>query len=175
MASIGHVAVGLAAGRAFTKDPALAKKAMWAFSIVAMWPDVDAVGFLFGVHYGDPFGHRGATHSLVLALVLGALAWAFSVRRGLPPARTAIFTTVVAASHGLLDTMTYGGGLGVALLWPFSNARFWAPHVLRVIPIAPIGPAIVSPIGLKVMLAELFLFAPFWIYALAPRRTTPAS
>jgi len=170
MASIGHVAVGLAAGRAFTKDPARAKQAMWLFAIVSLWPDVDVVGFLFGVRYGDPFGHRGATHSLAMALVAGALCGVFARRRGWPPLRTAIVGTVVAASHGLLDTMTYGGGLGVALLWPFSTARFWAPAALRIIPIAPIGLGILSPIGVKVMLAELFVFAPFWIYAFAPRR-----
>ncbi len=168
MASIGHVAVGLAAGRAFSKDPALAKKAAIAFSILSLWPDVDVVGFAFGVRYADPFGHRGATHSLVLAAVVGALSYAFAARRGLPRARTTAFATVVAASHGLLDTMTYGGGLGVALAWPFSLTRFWAPF--RPIPVAPIGIGILSPFGIKVMITELFLFAPFWIYAFLPRR-----
>ena len=137
-----------------------------------MWPDVDAVGFLFGVRYSDPFGHRGATHSIFAALLTGVGCFVFARWRGLPVARTTVFGTLVAVSHGLLDTMTYGGGLGVALLWPFSAVRFWAPF--RFIPIAPIGLAILSPIGLKVMIAELFIFAPFWIYALAPRKPTPA-
>jgi inner membrane protein len=167
MASIGHVAVGMAAGRAFTKDPALAKKAAFAFAVVAMWPDIDVIGFAFGVNYADQLGHRGATHSLLLAALVGLASYAFAARRALPPARTAAFTTIVAASHGLLDTMTYGGGLGCALLWPFSDARFWAP--VRFIPVAPIGLHILSPHGLKVMLTELFLFAPFWVYALWPR------
>ena len=170
MASIGHVAVGLAAGRAFTKDAALAKKAMVAFSIVSLWPDVDAVGFLFGVRYGDVWGHRGATHSLTLALAAGALAYVLAMRWKLPALRTAVYTAVVAASHGLFDTMTYGGGLGCALLWPFSTVRYWAPF--RFIPIAPIGLAILSPYGVRVMMAEVILFAPFWIYAFMPRRQT---
>ncbi len=168
MASFGHVAVGMAAGRAFSADPVVARRAMVAFSIISLWPDVDAVGFLFGIHYGDDFGHRGATHALVFALFLALAAHVFASRRGLPPMRTALFTGVVAASHGILDTMTFGGGLGCALFWPFSSERFWAPF--RFIPIAPIGIRLVSARGLYVILAEILIFSPFWIYALWPRR-----
>ena len=51
--------------------------------------------------------------------------------------------------------------------------RFWAP--LRFIPVAPIGLAILSPVGIRVMLAELVIFAPFWLYAVWPRRSATAS
>jgi len=172
MASIGHLAVGMACGRAFSKDPTIAKRAAFAFAIISIWPDVDAVGFLFGIDYGDSLGHRGATHSLVLALFVGLCSYAVAARKSLPAVRTAVFGTVVAASHGLLDTMTYGGGLGCALLWPFSDTRFWAP--IRFIPIAPIGLRLLSMRGLKVVLAEAVIFAPFWIYALWPRRARPS-
>ena len=175
MASIGHAFVGMAAGRAYAGDgdPALVRKATLAFVAVSLWPDVDAVGFLFGVRYGDDLGHRGATHSLVLAALVGLMGYALAGRRGLPPLRTGVFTAVVAASHGLLDTMTYGGGLGCALLWPFSAHRFWAP--VRFIPIAPIGLGLLSSVGLRVMAAEVLIFAPFWIYALWPRPAPAAS
>jgi inner membrane protein len=169
MASIGHIAVGMAAGRAFTADPALAKKAAIAFSLVSLWADLDAIGFLVGVHYRDTWGHRGATHSIALALAVGILARLFAPRWKLPANRTAIFATIVAVSHPLLDTMTYGGGLGCALAWPFSTERFWAP--LRFIPISPIGLALFSKTGLIVMLVELVLFSPFWLYWLRGRRT----
>ena len=168
MASIGHVAVGMAAGRAYTKDPALAKKAMVVFSIVSIWPDVDAVAFALGIPYEAPLGHRGATHSIAMAVVVALLGYYVAFREELPRMRTASYTFVVAVSHGLLDTMTYGGGYGCALLWPFSNQRFWAP--VRFIPIAPIGAHLISVRGLKVMLAELVIFSPFWIYALWPRK-----
>lgn len=173
MASIGHIAVAMAAGRAYSPDRTIARKAALAFTVVSLWPDADAVGFLVGIQYADPLGHRGASHSLVLAAFVGLAAYAFAQRRSLPAKRTAIFATVVAASHGLLDTLTYGGGLGCALLWPLSDARFWAP--IRVIPIAPIGLHLFSATGLYVMLVELVIFAPFWIYALAPRRKQPQS
>ncbi len=168
MASIGHVAVGMAFGRAYSAEPAIARRAMVAFSVLAMWPDVDALGFAFGVPYDSTFGHRGATHSLIVALVLGALAYPLAKRWRLPPRRTAIFATLVAVSHGLLDTMTYGGGHGCALFWPLTSARFWAP--LRFIPIAPIGMGMLSAAGIHVMMAELIIFLPFWAYALMPRK-----
>ncbi|MGH7286155.1 MAG: metal-dependent hydrolase [Polyangiaceae bacterium] len=169
MPSIGHIAVGMACGRAYSTDDAIAKKAMVAFSVVALWPDVDALGFLFGVKYSDPFGHRGATHSIPVALLVGLASIWVAKKRDLPVVKTFLFTTFAAVSHGLLDTLTFGGGLGCALLWPFSNARFWAP--VRFIPVAPIGLALLSARGLYVMLAEVVIFSPFWIYAIFPRRS----
>jgi inner membrane protein len=169
MASIGHVAVGMAAGRAFSDDPVVARKAMFLFSVISLWPDADAIGFLVGIPYSSPLGHRGATHSLLVAAFVCMSSYAIARRRGTWPAqRTGIFATVVAASHGLLDTMTFGGGYGCALLWPVTDARFWAP--LRFIPIAPIGLHLLSRRGLYVMGIEVLLFSPFFIFALRPRR-----
>jgi inner membrane protein len=141
---------------------------MIALSIVSMGPDIDVVAFLMGIPYEAPLGHRGATHSLAMAALVGLLGLYVAYRQELPRARTAIYAGVVAATHGLLDTMTFGGGLGCALLWPFSSERYWAP--VRFIPIAPIGPAILGARGLMVMLAEVVIFAPFWLYALWPRK-----
>jgi inner membrane protein len=166
MASFGHIAVGMAAGRAFSGSRPAGKAAL-AFSVISMWPDADTVGFLFGVDYGDPWGHRGATHSLAMALVVALLAFVLARPLKLPQGKTALFTGVVAASHGLLDTLTYGGGLGCALLWPFSDERYWAP--VRFIPVAPIGPYMFSARGLTVVLVEMVIFAPFWLYAVWPR------
>jgi hypothetical protein len=39
-------------------------------------PDLDVMGFRFGIHHGDFWGHRGFTHSLAFAAVL---ALAFTV------------------------------------------------------------------------------------------------
>jgi inner membrane protein len=168
MASIGHIAVGLAMGRAYSRDPQIARRAAIGLTLVSLWPDVDAVGFALGVGYGESLGHRGATHSLVVALAVGLAGYVFAERRGLPARRTAAFVTLVAMSHALLDTMTYGGGLGCALLWPLSDARFWSP--VRFIPIAPIGARLISSRGLWVMLSEVVIFLPFWLFALWPRR-----
>jgi inner membrane protein len=160
MASLGHVAVGMAAARLHPSAPMGRGMVLW--SLLSLAPDADIVGFSLGVAYGDPWGHRGATHSLTLALVGGAVAFAVA-RRG----RTALLLTAVLASHGLLDTLT-DGGLGAALLWPFSLTRFFAPW--RPIPVAPIGLALFSPRGLYCAATELVMFAPLWLWALLSRR-----
>src|SRR5260221_3598765 len=71
MASIGHVAVGLAAARAYEDGRTPRWPAMLAWSALSLLPDIDVVGFLRAVPYGAPWGHRGATHSLTLALAGG--------------------------------------------------------------------------------------------------------
>jgi len=166
MGSVGHVAVGLAATRAFRGGRAPAWWAMAGWSALSLLPDADVIGFSFGVHYADPWGHRGATHSLVLALAFGAVIASGARLIEASSRRTALFAVVVLASHGLLDTLT-DGGRGVALLWPVDLTRYFAPW--RPIPVAPIGRAFLSPSGLSVSLVELALFAPFLIYAAWPR------
>jgi inner membrane protein len=74
---------------------------------------------------------------------------------------------LVTASHGLLDTLT-DGGLGIALLWPWSNHRFFAPW--RPIPVAPIGKAMLSARGAEVLLTQAVLFLPLFVVGLWPRR-----
>ena len=71
MASVGHIAVGMAAARAYDPRRAPRWTAMAAWSALAMLPDLDVIGFALGVHYGDPWGHRGAAHSLLMAAALG--------------------------------------------------------------------------------------------------------
>lgn len=177
MASFGHVAVGMAAGRAFCRPGASKKqllKAMGIFSLLSLWPDADYLGMVLGIPYEHPLGHRGASHSVLLALPLGAIAWALAKRFGLPPVRTAILSFLVASSHGLLDAMTFGGGLGCALWWPASVERFWMPGPepgpLRFIPVAPLGLAMLTERGFITLLVELVLFSPFLFYATLPRR-----
>src|SRR5438477_13211390 len=97
MASIGHIAVGVASGRAFTRSDAprgALLKACAAFAALAMLPDADVIAFAFGIPYEHPFGHRGATHSFVFALFIAALAFVLARPLKLPPVATALATLV---------------------------------------------------------------------------------
>jgi inner membrane protein len=162
MASIGHIAVGMAAARVSERRVApWSSMASWAG--LSMLPDVDVIGFPLGVHYGDPWGHRGATHSLLFAVAIGLVVGIVARRRGRAALRTGLVATAVVASHGLLDTMT-DGGLGSALFWPFDLTRYFAPW--RPLPVAPIGPGIMSAYGVSVMLTEVVLFSPLMLVAL---------
>src|SRR5262245_6682515 len=148
---IGHGAMGLLASR----YGARARVRSWAtlgMVALSMLPDADVVAFKLGIPYSDPFGHRGASHSLLFALVAGSLA-ALAVRRP----RLAPWCIALIASHPLLDALT-DGGLGVALFWPLSSERFFFPW--QPIPVSPIGPRFFSARGLRVVLVELLIFSP---------------
>jgi inner membrane protein len=71
-----------------------------------------------------------------LVALLGAAAHR-ALRSGFAGAFALLFVSM--ASHGALDAFT-DGGLGVAFLWPWSDARFFAPVSWRVIEVSPIGP-----------------------------------
>lgn len=175
MAGLGHIAVGLAAGRFMSRRPGVRLEVWTAASgmvALSLGPDLDVVTFALGIPYEAPFGHRGASHSLCVALLLGGLFAALPRRGGV--SRWLAFTLVAAvvASHGLLDALT-DGGLGVALLWPFDDGRLFAPW--RPIPVSPIGAGLVSRRGAYVMLVELVVFSPLWLWALLAPRRSPAS
>src|SRR6185436_12034064 len=126
MPSIGHVALGLCGRRFYEwavtpRWVALSSAIVW--SGVALLPDADVIAFSLGIPYGAPWGHRGATHSLCFAAVFGLVAALVARWARLPVLRTALVAAAVVASHGIADAFT-DGGLGSALLWPFSNARF---------------------------------------------------
>jgi inner membrane protein len=110
-----------------------------AGAVCSVIPDIDVIGFRFGVHYGDFWGHRGFTHSLAFAALLsGALALTL-FRCGLAGIRRFVlfaYLFLATASHGVLDAMT-NGGLGVAFFSPFENSRYFFPwRPIRVSPIS---------------------------------------
>ena len=131
---ISHAAVPLALGIGLGEKRI--PRALLAAGVVAsMLPDADVILFRFGASYDTPWAHRGFSHSLTFAILLGALA-ALILKRCSPPLLAFAFVAVSAASHGLLDMMT-NGGHGVAVLWPFTNDRYffdWRP--IRVAPLA---------------------------------------
>ncbi len=103
MASVGHIAVGMAAARVYHDGRTPRWSSMAAWSAVSLLPDADVIGFTLGVEYADPWGHRGATHSLPMAAALG-LAIGLAARwLKRPVRRTALFAGVVLASHGMLE------------------------------------------------------------------------
>jgi inner membrane protein len=145
--------------------------AFWWWTIAcAMLPDADVISFSFGIRYEDMFGHRGFTHSLFFAALLGAFAaWRVSDRSESPSHRLALFIwfTAVTASHGILDALT-NGGRGIAFFAPFSGTRYFFPW--RPIQVSPIGAGFFSPRGLRVLASEsVWIWLPSAIIAVSAR------
>jgi inner membrane protein len=160
-----HAAVPLALWAAADRKR-ISSRLACAGIIASILPDADVVSFALHSPYADAFGHRGAIHSLLFAAMVAvcigllhrvlharweqALAWGF----------------ICAASHPLLDAMT-SGGLGVALLWPWNETRWFAPW--RPILVSPISAGFFSTRGMETLLSELrwvwlplFVGAGFW-------------
>jgi inner membrane protein len=98
-------------------------------ALLPIVPDLDAFS---DAPYGTALGHRGFTHSLCFAFVLGLVAAVMTFRY----IKVNVWTLsclffVITASHGLLDALT-NGGEGIPFFWPASDHRFgpWGPiHV----------------------------------------------
>lgn len=170
MASIGHIAVGMAAGRLLQTrlDPSVnARRWMVALSILSLMPDFDVIGFWLGVEYEDPLGHRGATHSIAFAVIAGLVGAALAKPLKMKPLHLGLLFGGVMLTHPLLDMFT-NGGLGCALFWPANNERYFFPFTP--IPVAPIGLAMISLTGFLVVMIESVFFAPLFLYATWPRK-----
>lgn len=154
-----HAAAALSLGVWFY-HPGIPKR-IWAVgALCSVIPDVDVIGFSFGVRYGDFLGHRGFTHSLLFAALLAGAATLLAFPRNLAAAtRYSLwaYLFLATASHGLLDAMT-DGGLGVAFFAPFDNTRYFLPWTP--IRVSPIGiERFFSGRGLTVLQSELL-----WIW-----------
>ncbi len=88
-------------------------------AVCSVFPDMDVIGFKFGIPYGSQWGHRGFTHSLVFALCLASLLTYFHRQFRSKPWTVFWLCFMSRASHAFLDAMT-NGGLGGALYWPFQ-------------------------------------------------------
>jgi len=116
------------------EDAWLRRRLPWLAAVLAVLPDADVLMHAF-VRYSHPFGHRGAFHSLAFyALVTLAFCIPAATRRH--AARIAPCLLLAMASHSVLDMMT-NGGLGIALLWPLTDERWFLPW--RPIPVSPLS------------------------------------
>jgi len=113
---------------ALAPAPLRSRRLFIGLAVVAMLPDADVVGFWFGVPYEHPLGHRGFTHSLCFAALVGWIAP--KLLHGREPLRVRVLLgcgyAAATASHGVLDAFT-DGGLGIGFWIPFSDERLFAP------------------------------------------------
>jgi len=150
-----HAFVAGSAG-ALAPPKSLPRWAVVAGVVCSVLPDIDTMGHAVGVRYGSEFGHRGFTHSILFALVAGAIAAAVVTRANgrwrWSPVLWAYLLFCIG-SHGFLDAMT-NAGTGVALLMPFSDQRFFLPW--RPIQVAPLSVSrFIGMKGVAVALSEV--------------------
>ena len=147
-----HIAAPLALRLGLGKQ-AVSPRLLIAGLAVSVLPDLDVLTFRFGIPYADSFGHRGASHSLALAVLMGLVAVLLAPHLRATRGLAFTFVALSAASHGVLDMLT-NGGHGVALWWPISSERFFLPW--QVIEVSPLSlRRVFGPKGVEVLLSEL--------------------
>jgi inner membrane protein len=183
MASFGHVAVGMLTARLHggrgnggggsepgqSNEPRPRRPSLptlLVFAGLALLPDADVLLVTLGACDNGVCGHRGASHSLPMAIAIGFVAGLLARRMRWPVLRTMIATTIAVGSHALLDVLG-AGGRGLPLLWPFTDHRFHSP--IRIFPDAPRGLAFLSWPGFMNVAIEFAVFLPVMIFALWPR------
>lgn len=146
-----HAVIPLTAGVALG-NRVISRRLMVLGMLCAMIPDLDVISFHFGVPYDSILGHRGWTHSILFALMVGMVFAAFAKPLQTTRWKTFAFLSFATLSHGLLDAMTTGGR-GIAFFWPFSDERYFLPF--RFIRVSPIGMRFLSGRGWMTLQSEL--------------------
>jgi membrane-bound metal-dependent hydrolase YbcI (DUF457 family) len=124
-------------------------------ALVSIVPDFDFLPIvLFDI---DRSFHRGFSHSIFFAIVVGATIFLFIGRQRW---REGLLYTIAMLSHGLLDALTAVNGQGVALLWPLTDDRF----KLSVIPLFEISYSTPARSIFVKLAIETFVFGVlFWL------------
>jgi inner membrane protein len=154
--AFAHALAAITLGKTFPKHFTSAKFLILG-AVCSVLPDADVIMFAFGVPYEHMMGHRGFSHSLVFALLLGVAVTAVFYRNIKLLSFTGLayifYFFIATVSHALLDAMTTGG-LGVAIFAPFDNTRYFLPW--RPIQVSPIGiKNFFSSWGLRVIKSEM--------------------
>ena len=147
MATIAHLAFATAVRRRWGNQKNYFLLLLF-LCFLSYFPDLDTH---FGLEDSHPWGHRGATHSILFTVVLGAFSGCLGKYFDLS-FKKMFWISVMTISHSILDMMTQGN-LGVAALWPWTHERYFLPW--KWIP--------------KNKWMETLYFSPLLIYSLIPK------
>ncbi len=168
---VSHMITG--ASLSYSLYPDKKKFKLYFFAVlISIIPDFDVIMFRIGIPYSHPMGHRGFFHSFLFAAIAGIfLAYLFFNKYEAAAGKyikLSIVFILIGIMHGILDAMT-NGGLGIGLLIPFKNQRFFLPW--KPIEVSPIDIAsFFSNWGLKVLKNEfIFLIIPSIILIISTR------
>jgi inner membrane protein len=163
---LGHGLVGISVASAIGGNQPAGKrrKLLLIAALTAIVPDLDILVYIaFG-----PLGitpHRGITHTLLFAAMMGAALAAISRSYFSLNFRTAfLLFSGVMVSHLLLDYLM-GCGPAVPFFWPFADQGYLFPY--KVVPTAYYGLsskglifALLYPPNIFCMLLETIIFLP---------------
>lgn len=160
MATFGHFAAGLAAGRLPARAQPRPRVVQVAFGTLALLPDLD--DFIPGLRHDGP---TSRTHTPAATLAGTLIATVVARRLGLSAWRSSLAALVSLGSQPVFDAMTHGKG--VSIFWPISGERYlkrlpglptWKPEKGK------------AKSGIRSLLGELVWATPLLIVAALPLR-----
>jgi membrane-bound metal-dependent hydrolase YbcI (DUF457 family) len=161
---IAHGLIGASIVAAMLPDasPLRNWKPLLAGAAIATCPDFD--------YFFQTDSHRGITHSLSFALIIGLICLALW---GAANIRMAIGYAGAALSHGLLDYATTKTMPGVELFWPVSTRRYGLGlidyyQLTGVDPVLFLYQDVMRDL-MKMALIELLIFVPVFLFVLSIR------
>jgi inner membrane protein len=149
-----HLLVGAATAQVLPPEVPRRRLAL-IFGLACAAPDLDVAAFALGIPYSHLLGHRGFSHSLLFAALLGAYLGALGLgsRNRKHLLSVLLVGFVAVASHGLLDAAT-DAGLGIGFFIPFDNHRYFLPF--RPIETSSVNPAhFFSQRGWEILKSEI--------------------
>lgn len=162
--AFSHAIAALALGKAMCKKQPF--KLWFLGMFCAVIPDIDVISFKLGIPYEHVLGHRGITHSLAFAFLLGLVITLMFYRKEEKGSRQwwslVFYFSLATVSHGILDAIT-NGGLGVAFFAPFDTSRYFFPW--RPVQVSPIGAGkFFSEWGVRVLKSEfIYIWMPSFL------------
>jgi len=134
------------------------KPLLWGF-LLANSPDLD---FAFAFLFGWKNFHRGISHSLVFALLVGALIFIFLRRKNW---RIPLAYALAFLSHTLLDFVAASEG-AVRLLTPFDNGKY----ALGWFGFSELSRGLIISDILRFSIIEALIFVPVFFIALRAKK-----
>jgi hypothetical protein len=166
MTQVGHILAGTTIGVAFLPEKKTSRWTALYFFIFAMLAEIPDFRFKYWGHDRYYISHSIFTNLLGITLAILLL----SIRKGLISRiggwRVVMGGSLAWLSHLLLDTF-YNHGKGVAMFWPFSDARLALP-----IPWLSVVTNVPPPLTwdtIRIMLIELATFGPVLVLAILIR------
>lgn len=149
--AFGHAAVAIT-GTTFIPKELKSWKVALIGIVVSIIPDLDVIGFSYGIEYEHWLGHRGLSHSILFNALLALLLLPLFHYRQKRLHIYWMYYAFCGISHGVLDAMT-SGGRGVGFFIPFNLERFFLPW--RPIQVSPLSiEAFFNGWGLRVLQSE---------------------
>ncbi len=157
--AVTHSFIGALIANAGVQNRRLSFSVLSAFC--SALPDIDVAGAAFGIGSSSIWRHRGMTHSLLFAFLVGLVVTLVAFRSVPWLSRQwwllVVYFFCVTASHGILDAFT-NSFRGVTFFAPFSSVEY----LFRYRPIPGIGlSGFFTSSGEAVLLREMYsLWAP---------------